>query len=308
MSPYTQTTFFEFLVLFFKRLFLIITTQLPLDQIASDEVQIFSLCLIAIMGGVLGTLLVVRKMTMLANALSHTVLLGIVGVYLLLGKAIYLNALFLSAIVVALVTTFLVQFLQRRFKLYEDATIGYVFTTLFAIGIVLVTLFTKNVHIGLESVMGNLDGMHIDDLKRLFVLCGINVAITVVFFKEFKLTSFDPNFAKTLGLSLAFFNYLLMAQVALCCMGAFRAVGVVLVLSFLCGPTLLAIEAKNLKKVMFKASLYGCIISIFSVALSRHLLTFYDLPVSTAGLCTTVMFICVLAHFGFKKKAIHTSF
>ena len=293
MNPYIHTPFFEFFALFFSRLFQLITFQLE-GALASDEIQIFSLCLIAILGAVLGALLVFKKMTMLANALSHTILLGIVLAFLLMGGVFYLPGFVIASVLTGILTTFFVQVLTERFKLHEDAAIGYVFTTLFAMGIMLVTLYTKSVHLGLESIMGNLDALHKDDLSYLFWLCLINVSITIAFFKEFKLISFDSVYSKSLGINTGFFNYLLMTQVAFFCIGAFRAVGVILVLSFLVSPVLIAKKAKSLGRVMLFASLIGCLVAIVSVALSRHLLVYYDLPVSTAGLTVSLLFVLTL--------------
>ncbi|NGX47266.1 MAG: Manganese transport system membrane protein MntB, partial [Chlamydiae bacterium] len=144
MNPYHGADFFHFFAIFFTRL-------LTWKTLASDEIQFFVLSLIAIASSLIGTLLVLKRMTMLANSLSHTILLGIVIAYLLLFKAgsgmpMNFQVLFIAALVTGILTTLLTQVLHRVIKLQEDASIGIVFTSLFALGILLVTLYTRNAH------------------------------------------------------------------------------------------------------------------------------------------------------------------
>ena len=163
-NPYWGTDFFGFFAVFFQRLFLFLKGDLSMDALASDEVQIFVLCCIGCATAIVGSFLVLKKMTMLANALSHTSLLGIVIAYLILlpfapsGKenlhGISIQALLVASILTALLTTCLTQGFTQKMRLQEDASIGLVFTTLFALGVVLITCFTKNAHIGVEAIMG----------------------------------------------------------------------------------------------------------------------------------------------------------
>src|SRR5262249_55175071 len=153
------------------------------------------------------------KMTMLANALSHTILLGVIIAYIFTvgsvadhDTSINISALLLGSLITGLATTFLTEFLSKTAGLQEDASIGIVFTSLFAIGIILATLLTRNAHIGTEVVMGNVDALQLSDCKLVLVILGINIVSFILFFKEFKITTFDPNLAKSLGISPLIFN------------------------------------------------------------------------------------------------------
>ncbi len=150
-NPYNGQTFFGFFLTLLHRLWGFVSGDLEWRHLASDELQVVVLVGVASSSALVGTFLVLRKMTMLANALSHTILLGIVGAYLLTretvlfqdgghGGPINIQAMLLAALVMGLVTTFLTEFLTKTARLQEDASTGIVFTSLFALGIILVTL------------------------------------------------------------------------------------------------------------------------------------------------------------------------
>lgn len=298
-NPYTGLTFIEVIFTFFQRMFYLLTGQLSFSNLASDDIQILVLMAVAASGAIVGSYLILRRMTMLANALSHTILLGIVFVYVFTrngvfehGGGIDIQAMLLAALVMGLVTTFLTQFLTNTVKLQEDASIGLVFTTLFALGVILVTVLTRSAHIGVEIVMGNVDALHVDDLILVGIILLFNVILVIVFFKEYLITTFDPGLAKALGFSMIFFDYLLMTQVSVTAVGAFRAVGVLMVLALITGPSLIArLLTDKLKELLIIAIVVGCCASLFGVAFSRHLLTVADLPVSTGGLVVCVIII-----------------
>lgn len=299
MNPYHDQTFFGFLIQFLWRFISFIKGEFSWHQLASDEIQILVIAGVAASSALVGTFLVLRRMTMLANSLSHTILIGIVIAYLLTrgsvdehggGYIVPLNAMLISCMIVGLLTTFLTQFLTHTGRLQEDASTGLVFTSLFATGVILVTLLTRDVHLGLEAVMGNADALHIDDLKFVGWIFLGNALIFSVFYKEFQITTFDPGLARALGFSTLFFNYLLMAQVSATSIGAFRAVGVLLVLAFMTGPVLTArLLTSSLKKLLLLSVAIGVGISFVGVALTRHILTVYGVALSTAGVVVSLL-------------------
>jgi manganese/zinc/iron transport system permease protein len=292
MNPYSGKAFLDFFPLFFHRLFALLTGRLSYHKLASDEVQVYVLTLIALAAVLVGTLLVVKKMTMLANALSHTVLLGIVLAYLVLHAGakgplpISFPLLVLAALITGGLTTFLTQGIHQGMKLQEDASIGLVFSTLFALGIVLVTLYTRNAHIGLEVVMGNADALHLDDLKTALKVTLFTAFFVLILFKEWRLICFDPPLAKALGFRPQLFNYLLMLLASCVAISAFRAVGVILFLAFLVGLPLTArMFSYRLSTLLLWGGVLGFCTSLLAVATSRHFLTAFQMPLSTSGLC-----------------------
>lgn len=295
-NPYRGDHFFSFFATLFGRLVDLMTGRLSLDALATDEIQVFTLALVAVSSALIGTLLVFKRLTMLANSLSHTILLGIVITYLLFAPSgsffggIDLKTMLVAALITGGITTWLTQLLTHVFHLQEDASIGLVFTTLFAFGIISVTIFTRNTHIGTEVIMGNVDALHWRDLKQIFWVALVDFFAVLLFYKELKLLTFDPGFAKTQGISTHFLYYLLMFLTAATVIGAFRAVGVLLVLSFFIAPTLTArLFFSTLKGVIGGAVGFGVVGALCGVALSRHSLSVYQIPLSTAGITATFL-------------------
>ena len=134
--------------------------------LASDELQLLMLLLLAIPSALLGIFISLRKMTMLANSLSHTILLGIVITFLLFhGEGLLTpKALLFSSFISALLTAFITESCVKLFRLQNDASIGLVFTALFSLGIILVTLFVKTHILAQKSLWATL--MHC--IKKIF--------------------------------------------------------------------------------------------------------------------------------------------
>jgi manganese/zinc/iron transport system permease protein len=316
-NPYSNQTFFGFFIQVFWRLIAFVQGNLPFNALATDEIQLIVLCSVASSAALVGAFLVLKRITMLANSLSHTILLGIVIAYMITNKGLWstgdghgglnIPAMLLAALLMGFVTAFLTEFLTRVMKLQEDASTSLVFTSLFALGIVLVTIFTRDAHIGTEVVMGNVDALHLDDCKMVFWIFIGNLLVISLLFKEYKLCVFDPPLARALGFSLPLFNYLLMMQVSVTIVGAFRAVGVLMVLAFIVGPPLAArLLTHDLKKMLLLAVSIGCSASIIGVALSRHILTVYGVAMSTSGL--VVCLIALAYILAVAKKLIRLSF
>lgn len=319
-NPYYDQTFFGFFAVLLTRIAAFLTGNLGSKDLVADEIQILVLAGVSISAGLVGTFLVLRRMTMLANSMSHTILLGIVAAFVLTKDGIFstnhsevhtinITAMLIASLVMGLITAFLTEFLTKTVRLQEDASTGIVFTSLFALGILFVTLLTRNAHIGTEVVMGNVDALHIDDCKLVYLIALINIVLFTLFFKEFKITTFDPGLARTFGISVTFFNYLLMVQVSATCVGAFRAVGVLMVLALITGPALTArVLTHNLKTMLLLAISIGVLASLCGVAFARHLLTVNNLAISTAGVvvCFIVVFYILTVIFtpkhGFVKN------
>lgn len=310
-NPYSGNTFFEFFYTLLTRIFAFISGQLHPSEFASDEIQLLVLIGIASSTALIGCFLTLRKMTMLANSLSHTILLGIVGAYLFAsrytpsqnaaeGISINLQLMLAAALVMGFVTTFLTELLTKTLKMQEDASTGIVFTTLFALGIVLVTLLTRNVHIGTEIVMGNVDALRLEDSLSAWIILAIDLFFIWLFFKEFKITTFDPALSEALGISPTFFNYLLMSLVSITIIGAFRAVGVLMVLSFITGPPLAArLLTEKLNSLLILSVCIGILASLLGIALSRHFLSAYGLALSSGGLVVCMVgFLFILSLLG----------
>jgi manganese/zinc/iron transport system permease protein len=310
MNPYWNTNFCEF----FSTLFSRIVTFFEGGALASDEIQIATLALVAISCGLVGPFLVLKKMAMFANSLSHTILLGIISAYLITsyfwgGGMFDLSTLLIGAFLSAILTAFFTEGLFRFFRLQADASVGLVFTTLFSLGIILVTLYTRNIHLGVEAVMGNADALQLSDVKTAGFIASLNILTILLFYRQFQIVSFDKNFANALGISSHFFHFFLLLLAATVCVSAFRSVGALLVLAFLVGPYLTArLFSSRLPHLLLLTPLLGIFASLIGVALARHILTVYDLPLSTGGIVVMVIGLFYFLALLFKSLRVYYPF
>lgn len=203
--------------------------------------------LVASCCGVLGVFLVLRKMAMIGDAISHSVMPGIVIAFLLSGSRDSLLMMF-AALIFGLLTTFLIQMFQQS-GIQSDASIGVVFTALFAIGVVLVSLYARQAHLDQDAILyGEIAYVHWNLLviggvsmgPKAVWLLGITLLIisTVIglFYKQFKLCAFDPALAAAIGIPVALFHYLLMGLVSMATVSSFESVGAILVVGLLIIP------------------------------------------------------------------------
>lgn len=203
--------------------------------------------LVASCCAILGCFLVLRRMSMIGDAISHSVLPGIVIAFMMSGSRESFVML-LGASVLGLITVFLIQLFQQS-GVQSDASIGVVFTALFAIGVVLVSLNLKNVDIDLDCVLyGEISHVHwntwemygMDMGPKAVWMLGITlfliVAVIGLFYKQFKLCAFDPALAAAIGIPVALFHYLLMGLVSMATVSSFESVGAILVVGMLIIP------------------------------------------------------------------------
>jgi manganese/zinc/iron transport system permease protein len=195
-----------------------------------------------------GVFLVLRRLAMLADAISHAILPGIVVGFFLAGTVASPLPM-LGAAATGVLTAALVELLVRSRRLKEDAAVGLVFPALFSIGIVLITRYAGNVPLDTDAVLlGELAFAPFDRLviagtdvgpRHLWLMGGVallNLLVVLVFFKELKLATFDAGLAASLGLAPALVHYGLMTLVSVTAVGAFDAVGLILVVALMVGP------------------------------------------------------------------------
>src|SRR3990167_2299625 len=211
MNPYWGANFFQFFATFFERL---IHGTLFFSPEA-DELQMGVLALVALSCGLIAPFLVLKRMTMFANALSHTLLFGIVTAFLLSssfwGATLFdPSTLLIGALVAAFLTAFLTEGAVRLFRLQAEGSVGLIFSLLFALGVILATLFTKNVHLGVEVVLGNADALQPSDLSLVGYWSCVQLALILLFFRPLQIAAFDRLFAAALGIRPLLFHFLLL--------------------------------------------------------------------------------------------------
>lgn len=267
------------------------------------EIQLIA-SVVAIACSLVGVFLVLRKLAMASDAISHTVLLGIVLAYFVVRD---LNSpwLILGAATTGVLTFAFVELLTRTKLIKEDAAIGLVFPALFSIAIILISRYITGVHLDIDSVLlGELVFAPFSRLmlfgidfgpESLVVMSVILVMILLfilLFYKELKLTTFDAGLAAALGFLPGVMHYALIALVSVTAVGAFDAVGSILVIAFMIGPAATAYLLTNKLAIMLVMSAgFGVISAISGYWLARML------DSSIAGSMATMVGILFLVTF-----------
>jgi manganese/zinc/iron transport system permease protein len=242
-------------------------------------------------------------MAMMSDAISHTVLLGIVLGFLALGT-LESPLLVVAAAAMGVVTVSLVELLMRTRLVKQDAAIGLVFPALFSVAVILISRFARGVHLDVDAVLlGELAFAPLDrvdigsiDLPRSLVVMGvillINVAFVTLFYKELKLTTFDAGLAAALGFSPALVHYGLMIIVSITAVGAFDAVGSILVVALMIAPPAAAyLLTDRLSRMLLYSAALAAAGGIGGYWLARAL------DASIAGAIATVLGVLFLLVF-----------
>ena len=238
--------------------------------------------LISISCGFLGVFLLLRKMSMTGDAISHAVLPGIVIGYFVSGSQRSVEVI-IGAGLLGILSTLMIDALRKKAKVQLDASIGITFTLLFAIGIILINLFAYKVDLDQECVLyGEIAYLPIDlwitqnglNLgPRITWLAGLNFFLVSGFiyllFKELSLTSFDENFSSAIGIPAKGVNLALMSMVSYTTVSSFESVGAILVVALLVVPPSTAyLWTKGLIPLLRLTAALGILIAILGYYLA----------------------------------------
>jgi len=211
------------------------------------EIQLVAL-VVAVSCALPGAFLVLRRTALLSDAISHTVLLGIVLAFFVT-ESLTSPLLIVAAAATGVLTVTLVEVVARTRLVKQDAAIGLVFPALFSIAVILISRYAGNVHLDTDAVLLGeiafapfrrleIGGVDLGP-RTLYVMGGVltlNVAFLLLFYKELKLSTFDPALAAALGFAPVAVNYAFMSLVSLTVVGAFDAVGSILVVALMIAP------------------------------------------------------------------------
>lgn len=275
---------------------------------AQIEIQLIA-SIVAIACAIPGTFLVLRKMALISDAISHSILPGLVLGFFITHD---LNSplLIVMAALTGVITVILVEFIQKTRLVKEDTAIGLVFPVLFSIGVILIAKNANDVHLDTDAILlGELafapfDRFLVDGLdlgpKSLWVIGTIlliTIGLLFSFFKELKISTFDAGLATTLGFSPVIIHYGLMSVASITIVGSFDAVGAILVVALMIAPAATAyLLTDNLKKMLGLSVLFG----VFSAIAGYWLAHWLD--ASIAGSMTTILGIVFLIVYLFAPK------
>lgn len=250
---------------------------------------ILAASMIGVTCAVLGVYVVLRRMSNVGHALTHSALPGLVVAYLM-----GIN-LFIGAAVATILTAFGIGFISKNDEVYEDTAIGIMPTAMFAFGILLMSN-TKSFRDLSAMLFGNILGVGTSDLVLIAVIAVIVLGVLALFYKEFELFSVDPNYAKTIGIPLATIRYGLLILLALTVVAGIQAVGTILTNALLIAPAASArLLTNRLKTMVTIAAALAVASGFFGIYLSYY----FGLSSGAAivFVCTVSFAVCWLIKF-----------
>ncbi|MGB3605561.1 metal ABC transporter permease [Psychroserpens sp.] len=267
---------------------------------AQIEIQLIA-SLVAMACAIPGTFLVLRKMAMISDAISHSILPGIVIGFFITQDLNSPLLIFLAALT-GVITVVLVEYIQKTGLVKEDTAIGLVFPVLFSIGVLMIAKKANDVHLDIDAVLvGELALAPFDRLfisgvdvgpKSLWIIGGIllvTISLLILFFKELKLSTFDKGLAASLGFSPAVIHYGLMTVSSVTTVGAFDAVGAILVVALMIAPAATAyLLTTDLKKMLVLSICFGIVSAISGYWIAHWL------DASISGSITTMLGVLFL--------------
>ncbi len=278
------------------------------------EIQIIAV-IVAVACSLPGVFLVLRKMAMMSDAITHTILLGIVIAFFAT-NSLTSPLLIVGAAIMGVITVFLTEMLNSTKLVSEDSAIGIVFPLLFSIAIIIISKYAGSVHLDTDSVL--LGELAFAPFNRMVVMgrdigpkamysMGIilvlNLLFIFIFFKELKIATFDPALAAVLGFAPTLVHYALMTVVSVTAVGAFESVGSILVIAFMIGPPITAyLLTDDLKHLIIISSSVGAINGI----LGYQFASYFDVSISgSMAVMTGIIFF--LAFIFAPKKGLVTT-
>ena len=256
--------------------------------------SLYILIITSLACAVLGVFLVLRRLSMVSDAISHSVLLGIVIGYFVT-KDIGSVLLIIGASLFGVLTTVCIELLIKSKRVTEDASVGIIFPLFFSIAVILITRYARNVHLDTEVVLIgeiilaplhriNFIGISLPKaLVQMSLVLLINAAFIAVFYRKLKISSFDPVYAGVAGIAGTGLYYVFMALVSFTAVSAFESVGAILAIAFFISPAASAyLISKDLKITIFLAAVYAVVNSCIGYFLA------VKFNVSMSGMCAVV--------------------
>lgn len=210
----------------------------------NHRLQLLSSVLVGAVLGLLGCFVVLRRMALIGDAISHAVLPGVVIAFLLVGTGV--TGLFTGALLAGVLTAIAINLVTRYSRVKEDAAIGIVFTAMFALGVILISALPAGTHFDLKCFLfGDPLAVQTEDLAMILMIAPLVLGVIVLLFHPLKLLCFDATLARTLGFNTAALHYLLMILLSATVVAALRSVGVIMAVAMLITPAAVAYQLTN---------------------------------------------------------------
>lgn len=241
--------------------------------------------LVATACGLVGNYLILRRMALVGDAISHSILPGLAIAFLLANTRSSL-VMFLGALGAGVVTTLLIELIHKKSRVKQDAAIGITFSSLFAIGVILISLFASKVDLDQDCVLyGEIGNVPLDlpvqiagvtlgptAVVRMAVVALLTIVLIVLFYKELLVSSFDSGLAYSLGINATLVHYSLMCMLSVVVVSAFESVGAILVIAMLILPGATAsLLSQWLPRILLLTVLHAALSSVLGIHLALAL-------------------------------------
>jgi manganese/zinc/iron transport system permease protein len=238
--------------------------------------------LVTVACGLVGNYLILRRMALVGDAISHSVLPGLAIAFILSNSRSSL-LMFFGALCAGVVTTLIIETIHKRTRIKQDAAIGIAFSTLFAIGVILISIFADKVDLDQDCVLyGEIAFIPLEpfvqwggitlgppSVIRMAVICLLTIVVILLFYKELLVSSFDRGLAASMGINSAVVHYGLMGLLSLVVVSAFESAGAILVIAMLIMPGATAsMLSQRLPSIMMLSVLHAVLTSVLGITLA----------------------------------------
>lgn len=237
---------------------------------------------IGVVSGAVGCFIILRSMSLMGDAISHAVLPG-VALSFILG----IN-FFIGAVVFGLLASVIITYIKENSVIKGDTAIGITFSSFLALGVILIGVANSSTDL-FHILFGNILAVQDSDKWITIVVSIVVLGLIVLFFKELLITSFDPILAKSMGMNVNFYHYLLMILLTLVAVTAMQSVGTILIVAMLITPAATAyLYANSLKVMLIISSCLGALTSVLGLYLGY---TFNIAAGSSIVLTSAIIFL-----------------
>lgn len=249
--------------------------------------------IVGIVCGTVGSLIVLRGLSLMGDAMSHAVLPGVALSFL------FGIPMFVGALITGMIASIFIGYITSSSKTKPDAAIGISFTVFLASGIIIISLINTTTDL-YHILFGNLLAITNSAFLTTIVIGSIVLILIIIFYRPLMISTFDPTFSRMSGLNTTLLHYFVMLLLSLVTVASIQTVGIILVVALLITP---ASTAFLISKKLYSMMIIASLISVISSIVGLYYSYIYNIPSgATIVLCTFVIYIITLFFTKFKNR------
>ncbi|HAR7235872.1 TPA: metal ABC transporter permease [Staphylococcus aureus] len=249
--------------------------------------------IVGIVCGTVGSLIVLRGLSLMGDAMSHAVLPGVALSFL------FGIPMFIGALITGMIASIFIGYITSSSKTKPDAAIGISFTAFLASGIIIISLINTTTDL-YHILFGNLLAITNSAFLTTIVIGSIVLILIIIFYRPLMISTFDPTFSRMSGLNTTLLHYFVMLLLSLVTVASIQTVGIILVVALLITP---ASTAFLISKKLYSMMIIASLISVISSIVGLYYSYIYNIPSgATIVLCTFVIYIITLFFTKFTNR------